>query len=173
MSWVGINPTNTTGVRRYYRTGLSGIGGVVSGVGDSTCSSVDPDTVNALTGYWITNNTYVPGYDLQQIENLCALGATDDQLLNLPYGPGTTAADKQAGYNALYQQLVLNPAAAAQVAGAVKQQQISSAMQNTGSGVVNLPGASSQFVSWFEQNAGTIFVALGVLIIAPALIKKL
>jgi hypothetical protein len=52
---------------------------------------VDPDTVSTLVS---------AGYDQGQINQLMAMGATDTQLQNLPYGPGATQDDMSAGaYN--------------------------------------------------------------------------
>jgi hypothetical protein len=60
--------------------GLRGMRGLGNGV--------DPDTISTLTA---------AGYDPSVLNTLVAQGATDQQLQNLPYGPGTTADDMGSG----------------------------------------------------------------------------
>jgi hypothetical protein len=58
--------------------------------------AVDPDTVSTLVS---------AGYDPETIAVLAQSGASDQQLQNLPYGPGTTYQDMNDGVTALIWQL--------------------------------------------------------------------
>lgn len=170
MSISRFPVVNNTGVRNLQLR--SGLGGV-----PLLGSVPTQDTINALQAGWMSDTQIFPGYNIQQIENLIALGATDEQLQNLPYGPGTTPADMQAGYAQLYQSLTQNPAAAAKVQIAIQQQQAAAALSSAGSGVSPLlpPGGnpSSQFLLWLEQNSGTILLAVAAIALLPPLVKKL
>jgi hypothetical protein len=65
-----------------------------------TLGAVDPETISVLQAQ---------GYDSGTLNTLIALGATDDQLQSLPYGPGTTADDMSSGVTGLMQALTGGP----------------------------------------------------------------
>jgi hypothetical protein len=69
----------------YTRVGMGALG-----------DAVDSDTVSTLVS---------AGYDPGTISSLAQLGASDQQLQNLPYGPGTTYQDMNDGVTALIWQL--------------------------------------------------------------------
>jgi hypothetical protein len=69
----------------YTRVGMGALG-----------DAVDPDTVSTLVS---------AGYDPGTISSLAQLGASDQQLQNLPYGPGTTYQDMNDGVTTLMWQL--------------------------------------------------------------------
>lgn len=105
MSIAVTSPLNTivvhpmSGLRTFEasRPGLHGYTGLGMGaLGDV----VDPDTVGALAS---------AGYDPATISVLAQMGASDQQLQNLPYGPGTTYDDMDAGLLALMKQLPISP----------------------------------------------------------------
>lgn len=160
MSWSYIPTVNNTGVKVLRTLG----------------STPDPDTITALV-----NN----GWNVQSVNNLVALGATDEQLLALPFPASET--EMRAGYAQLSAQLVASPStpaavdAATQTAQAVQQQQLNqvAAALSTNpwtNGVVPIGasgGAASAATGWLTQNAGMILLFIAVIALAPPLIKKL
>lgn len=94
MSVAITNTHNTMGVRhlsglrtRSFKANRTGLTGYIT-----LGSAVDPDTVSALTA---------AGYDPITIQALQAQGASDQELLALPFGPGTTSDDMGSGLYAL------------------------------------------------------------------------
>jgi hypothetical protein len=101
----------------------------------------DPDTVTTLVN---------AGYDPITIQGLVAQGASDEQLQNLPYGPGTTADDMGSGVFALTAQLGGAPVTQGQVVTGV----------STSGGPVQPLMTGSQFQSQFAINpAGAAAIA--------------
>lgn len=169
MSWSAFPTVNNTGVRNLsLRSGLGGV--------PCLGSVADPDTIQELI-----NN----GWNIQSINNLVSLGATDEQLLALPYP--ASEADMRAAYTALYAQLVASPstpaatAEAKQTAQLIQQQQqqrVAAALATPPwtNGVVPFGasgGVSSDVTSWVAQNAGSILLVVAAIAIVPPLIKKL
>ena len=90
MSYSVISTANTTGARRYYKTGLGGVCLGWAGLG----STPDFDTLSELQN---------AGWDQARLQILVQLGATNEQLLALPF----PASDDEmtSAYNALALQL--------------------------------------------------------------------
>jgi hypothetical protein len=106
MSVARTNTQNTMGVRRLmsgtqrsFRSSRPGMTGYVTLGRHIALGTMGDDTSDAAS------TLVAAGYNPLDVQQLVAQGATAQQLYNLPYGPGTSAADMSEGIQSLNGQL--------------------------------------------------------------------